>query len=58
LAIEILNLLAKHAVGGKRVKSELIKTGKFSREEAENFLKEATAQGIVYQDENGYYIQN
>lgn len=37
---------------------ELIKTGKFSREEAEDFLKEAVTQGIVYQRENCYYVNN
>jgi polyhydroxyalkanoate synthesis regulator phasin len=58
LAIEILNLLGKHAVEEKHLKSELIKTGKFSREETEDFLKEAVTQGIVYQGENGYYVHN
>jgi polyhydroxyalkanoate synthesis regulator phasin len=58
LAIEILNLLGKRAVEGKRLKSELVKTGKFSRDEAEEFLKEAITQGIVYEGENGYYAHN
>lgn len=57
LAIEIINALSKHAVEEKRLKDELIKTGKFSKEEAENFLKIAVTKGILFEGENGYYPQ-
>jgi hypothetical protein len=58
LAIEVLNLLGKHAVEEKRLKNELIKTGKFSREEAEVFLKDAVSQRIIHEGETGFYSTN
>jgi hypothetical protein len=58
LAIEILNALGKHAVEQKHLKNELIKTGKFSKEEAAEFLKEAVSQRIIYEGENGFYSTN
>ncbi len=55
LAVEIINILGRQAVEQKRLKNELIKTGKFSKEEADVFLKEAIAEGIIYEGENGFY---
>jgi polyhydroxyalkanoate synthesis regulator phasin len=34
---------------------ELVKTGKFSTEEAGSFLKEAVTEGVLYRDEDGFY---
>lgn len=55
LAIEVLNALSNQAVEENVLTRELVKTGKFSKEEAGIFLKEAITQGIIYQGENGFY---
>lgn len=58
LAIEVLNLMGKHAVEEKRLKDELVKTGQFSKEEAAEFLRDAVSQRIICEGENGYYSTN
>jgi hypothetical protein len=58
LAIEILYALGSRTVDEKLFKSELIKTGKFSKEEADNFLKVAVTDGLLFANENGYYARN
>jgi hypothetical protein len=58
LAIEILHALGSHAVDEKIFKGELIKTGKFSKEEADDFLKIAVTDGLLFANENGYYARN
>lgn len=58
LAIEILNAMSKQAVHRKDLLSELIKTGKFARGEAEDFLNEAIKQGIIFEGENGCFASN
>lgn len=55
LAIEILNALSKRAVEENILTKELVKSGKFSTEEAGIFLKEAITEGIVYRNEDGFY---
>jgi hypothetical protein len=58
LAIEILYALGSRTVDEKLFKSELIKTGKFSKEEADNFLKVGVTDGLLFANENGYYARN
>jgi hypothetical protein len=58
LAIEILHALGSRTVDEKLFKSELIKTGKFSKEEAEDFLKVAVTDGLLFANESGYYARN
>jgi ketol-acid reductoisomerase len=58
LAIEILNALGKQAVEENLFTKELIKTGKFSKEEAGNFVNEAISQGIIHPGEDGFYAIN
>jgi hypothetical protein len=55
LAILVLDGLTKRAVDENLLIKELVKTGKFSTEEAGTFLKEAITEGIVYRDEDGFY---
>jgi replicative DNA helicase Mcm len=58
LAGEIINILGKRPIEEKRFKEELIKTGKFSKQEAEVFLKKAISQGMIFEGGEGYYARN
>lgn len=55
LAIEVLNALSKQAVEENLFTKELVKTGKFSKEDAGNFVREAISQGIIHRGDDGFY---
>jgi hypothetical protein len=56
--IEILNALSKQPVQKEQLIKELIKTGKFSKEEASEFLEEAIQKEIVHPGQDGFYATN
>jgi hypothetical protein len=58
LGIEILDALSKQVVDENLLTKELIKTGKFSKQEATDFLQEAVNQGLIHQSEQRFYATN
>jgi hypothetical protein len=58
LAIEILNALSKQPIQKEQLMKELIKTGKFSKEQASEFLEEAIQKELIHPGQDGFYATN
>jgi hypothetical protein len=58
LGIEIIRSLSKRKLEEEEVINELIKTTKFSREEATIFLKRSVRDGIISWDTDGILMTN
>ena len=58
LFFDVFNLLSgpeKNPVGEKALVDELIKTGKFTEDEAKRLIRQANSDGAIYETKPGFY---